>query len=90
MPILDTAWVFVRRPIEGKPFFSADSEHLHHRLLQRGFSQQQIVLTFCGICTVLGLVDLAVDRAIKLVVFLAVVAVTMVVLISMTTWKPRL
>jgi UDP-N-acetylmuramyl pentapeptide phosphotransferase/UDP-N-acetylglucosamine-1-phosphate transferase len=89
VPILDTAWLFVRRPLEGKPFFSADNEHLHHRLLKRGFSQQQIVLIFCGICALLGLVDLAIDRAIKLVVFLAVVAVTMFVLVRMTAWSPR-
>jgi UDP-GlcNAc:undecaprenyl-phosphate GlcNAc-1-phosphate transferase len=89
VPILDTAWLFVRRPMEGKPFFSADAEHLHHRLLKRGFSKQQIVLMFYGVCTGLGLVDLAVDKAIKLVVFLAVVILTLVLLVRLTAWKPQ-
>jgi len=89
VPILDIAWVFIRRPIEGKPFFKADNEHLHHRLLQRGFSTRQIVLIFYGMCIALGAIDLAVDKAIKLVAFLAVVALTLTVLISMTAWKPQ-
>lgn len=84
VPILDVAWVFIRRPLEGKPFFHADAEHLHHRLLKRGFSQQRIVLIFYSMCTALGLVDLVLDKASKLAAFLLVVAVTVVVLSRMT------
>jgi UDP-GlcNAc:undecaprenyl-phosphate GlcNAc-1-phosphate transferase len=88
VPILDVAWVFIRRPIEGKAFFAADAEHLHHRLLKRGFSQQRIVLIFYGMCIALGLVDLALNKATKLVAFLLVVAATVVVLVRMTTETP--
>jgi UDP-N-acetylmuramyl pentapeptide phosphotransferase/UDP-N-acetylglucosamine-1-phosphate transferase len=89
VPILDVAWVFIRRPLEGKPFFSADNEHLHHRLLQRGVSQQHIVLIFYGMCLALGLVDLALSKAAKLAAFLVVVAVTVAVLSRMTARPTR-
>jgi UDP-GlcNAc:undecaprenyl-phosphate/decaprenyl-phosphate GlcNAc-1-phosphate transferase len=88
VPILDVAWVFIRRPIEGRAFFSADSEHLHHRLLKRGFSQQRIVLIFYGMCVALGLVDLLLSYASKLLAFLLVVTATVVVLIRMTARRP--
>jgi UDP-GlcNAc:undecaprenyl-phosphate GlcNAc-1-phosphate transferase len=91
VPILDVAWVFIRRPMQGRAFFSADSEHLHHRLLKRGLSQQRIVLTFYAMCTALALVDLWLSKASKLLAFLLVVVAAVVVL-SRTTAKrsPRM
>jgi UDP-GlcNAc:undecaprenyl-phosphate GlcNAc-1-phosphate transferase len=88
IPILDVAWVFIRRPMHGEPFFSADSEHLHHRLLKRGFSVQRIVLIFYAMCTALGLADLVLNKASKLIAFLLVVIVTVVVLSRMTAKQP--
>lgn len=45
LPILDMVWVVVRRITEKKsPFSSADKKHLHHRLLEAGFSHRQSVL----------------------------------------------
>jgi UDP-GlcNAc:undecaprenyl-phosphate GlcNAc-1-phosphate transferase len=43
-PILDTALAFARRWIAGRPLFSADAQHFHHQLVQRGFSVKQTVL----------------------------------------------
>jgi UDP-GlcNAc:undecaprenyl-phosphate/decaprenyl-phosphate GlcNAc-1-phosphate transferase len=44
VPIFDTAFVIVRRFLNGRPVYQADTSHLHHRLLARGFSQRQTVL----------------------------------------------
>jgi UDP-GlcNAc:undecaprenyl-phosphate/decaprenyl-phosphate GlcNAc-1-phosphate transferase len=44
VPIFDTAFVIVRRFMQGKPIYQADKSHLHHRLLARGFTQRQTVL----------------------------------------------
>jgi UDP-GlcNAc:undecaprenyl-phosphate GlcNAc-1-phosphate transferase len=84
IPILDVAWVFIRRPMQGEKFFSADAEHLHHRLLKRGLSVRRIVSIFYLMCTAIGLVDLALSKASKLVAFLLVVVATVVVLSRMT------
>lgn len=47
LPALDVLWTIIRRLISGKnPFKSSDRKHLHHRLIDMGFSQRQAVLFF--------------------------------------------
>ena len=41
IPILDTAFAIFRRLLKGIPFYSADNDHLHHRLIGKGFSPTQ-------------------------------------------------
>ncbi|MER3501746.1 MAG: hypothetical protein IMHGJWDQ_000126 [Candidatus Fervidibacter sp.] len=43
-PLLDTIFAIVRRWLSRRPIFSADREHLHHRLLDSGMDQRQAVL----------------------------------------------
>ena len=38
IPILDTIFAVFRRLLKGIPFYSADNDHLHHRLISKGFS----------------------------------------------------
>src|SRR5947208_10567281 len=40
VPLLDTGIAVVRRFLRRQPIFSADRNHLHHRLLDRGFSSR--------------------------------------------------
>jgi UDP-N-acetylmuramyl pentapeptide phosphotransferase/UDP-N-acetylglucosamine-1-phosphate transferase len=51
MPLLDTLRVFSIRMIHGRSPFSPDRNHLHHMLLDRGFSHIKVTLTiaFCAI-----------------------------------------
>lgn len=42
-PIIDTLRVFTRRILKGRSPFSADRNHLHHRLMDIGLSQKQSV-----------------------------------------------
>ena len=44
LPILETAISILRRLISGRPVFTADREHIHHKLLQQGFSHRQVVI----------------------------------------------
>ncbi len=56
VPILDTLYAIVRRYFGGKPIFSADKEHLHHRLLSLGLSHEHTVLAmYGGVSVVLSL-----------------------------------
>jgi UDP-GlcNAc:undecaprenyl-phosphate/decaprenyl-phosphate GlcNAc-1-phosphate transferase len=41
VPVTDTAFAIARRWRNRRPIFEADTEHLHHRLLQRGLSPRQ-------------------------------------------------
>jgi len=45
VPVFDTASAIIRRWRSGRPIQEADNGHIHHRLLHRGFSQRQTVLT---------------------------------------------
>lgn len=45
LPIMDTLWVMGRRLGYGRNPFAPDKTHLHHRLLQLGFSHLAVVLT---------------------------------------------
>ena len=44
LPILDFTLAFLRRTYRGNPFWVADKQHLHHRLLERGHSHRRAVL----------------------------------------------
>jgi len=45
LPILDTFLAIGRRVRKQRPIFSADQEHIHHKLLRAGLSHRQAVLT---------------------------------------------
>lgn len=55
-PILDTAFAIVRRLVAGKSPFAPDRGHLHHRLVDMGFTQKEAVNILYAICGILGLV----------------------------------
>ncbi|MCT1459438.1 undecaprenyl/decaprenyl-phosphate alpha-N-acetylglucosaminyl 1-phosphate transferase [Aestuariimicrobium sp. p3-SID1156] len=44
LPLLDLVLAYIRRTIDGRWWFVADKQHLHHRLLELGHSQVRAVL----------------------------------------------
>jgi UDP-GlcNAc:undecaprenyl-phosphate GlcNAc-1-phosphate transferase len=50
IPLLDTMISVVRRFLRHQPIFGADRNHIHHRLLDRGFSPRRVALLFYGVC----------------------------------------
>lgn len=59
VPILDTAFAIVRRVSTGRPFYQADRDHLHHRLLALGLSHRQTVLLMWAVSAAFGTSALA-------------------------------
>ena len=58
LPVLDTIVAIFRRIIKGKSLkaiMKADKGHLHHKLLQKGFTQREAVLIMYAITAALGL-----------------------------------
>jgi len=53
-PILDGLWVILRRLSAGVPPWTPDRKHLHHRLLDLGLSQRQVVLILYLISIIFG------------------------------------
>ncbi|MEQ1885593.1 MAG: MraY family glycosyltransferase [Bryobacteraceae bacterium] len=79
VPLLDTSIAVVRRFLRHQPIFGADRGHVHHKLLDRGFSPRVVVLVlygFCGLAATFSLLQTATnDRfsPVLLVLFCAAV-----------------
>ncbi|HEV2699698.1 MAG TPA: MraY family glycosyltransferase [Terriglobales bacterium] len=58
LPILETLLSIVRRFISGRPVFTADREHIHHKLLQLGWSHRQAVIILYAVSGVFALLSL--------------------------------
>ncbi len=58
LPILDVVLAVVRRFLSGKPLFSGDKEHIHHKLLKRGLSQRGAVLVLYAVTAGFALLSL--------------------------------
>ena len=58
LPIFDTSFAIIRRIIREKSIkavFKADRGHLHHKLIDRGYTQKQAVYILYGISATFGL-----------------------------------
>ncbi|HAE91988.1 UDP-GlcNAc:undecaprenyl-phosphate GlcNAc-1-phosphate transferase [Tissierella praeacuta DSM 18095] len=63
VPIFDTTFAIFRRLLNGQSISAADKGHLHHRLLNRGYSQRKSVLILYGISASFGLFAILVSKA---------------------------
>lgn len=56
LPVLDVFMAILRRYFKKVPIFQADKEHLHHRLLEMGFSQKETTRFLWMVSTCFGFV----------------------------------
>ena len=59
LPILDTLMAISRRLSRGLPVHQADREHIHHRLIDRGFGPRRLLITIYSASAVLGITALS-------------------------------
>jgi UDP-GlcNAc:undecaprenyl-phosphate GlcNAc-1-phosphate transferase len=62
VPVMDTFVAIVRRTRKGRHPFSADKEHLHHRLLGIGLSQRRVVWILWFLTAYLGLTAFTLEK----------------------------
>lgn len=58
LPIFDTLFAIIRRVVKGKSLkavLQPDRGHLHHRLMDKGYTQRQAVMILYGLSATLGL-----------------------------------
>lgn len=80
-PIMDGLWVTMNRIMNGQSAMQRDNRHLHHRLLQAGFNQKQIVLIFSAISGIFGAAALLLpSQESKLLALLVLGAVLLLIL----------
>ena len=56
LPVFDTLFAICRRVLSGKSPFAADRGHIHHKLIDMGFTQKESVKILYAICGIFGLV----------------------------------
>ncbi|HOQ16738.1 MAG TPA: MraY family glycosyltransferase [Defluviitaleaceae bacterium] len=74
LPIFDTTFAILRRIISRRPIMEADRGHIHHRLVDKGYSQKQAVITLYGISGGFGIIGILLalkDTHMALGVFIA-------------------
>jgi UDP-GlcNAc:undecaprenyl-phosphate GlcNAc-1-phosphate transferase len=58
LPILETGISILRRLINGRPVFTGDRQHIHHKLLERGLSHRQVVIVLYAVSGVFAMLSL--------------------------------
>jgi UDP-GlcNAc:undecaprenyl-phosphate GlcNAc-1-phosphate transferase len=80
IPIIDFIWVIGERMASGREIFRADRKHLHYKLLELGWSQKKIAITYYVITLLVAIVALntrVIGKSITLVIsFLIMVIVS--------------
>lgn len=87
LPILDTSQVVIRRLLRGQnPMSTPGKDHIHHRLLERGFSQRRTTLTLWILTLGFNLIAMIVQPSVpgQVVVVTALVTAG---LLAYTVWR---
>ena len=62
LPIGDTLWTIVRRSLRGTSVFAPDAGHVHHRLLNEGLTQREVVVLLHLVAVVLAAIGIGLAR----------------------------
>ena len=82
LPLFDASFAMIRRIAHGKSPMSADRGHLHHRLIDMGFSQKQTVFILYAISGVLGITAVVLAESGALRAILLLICVLIFILIQ--------
>lgn len=84
IPMIDGLFAILRRLASKKSPFFGDKGHLHHRLLDLGWSHQKIALFYWILCAILGLAALTLHSFEK---FLGAIIILFWVLVALVTFS---
>lgn len=93
IPVLDTAAAILRRLREHRSIGEPDKGHIHHRLIDAGFSQKKTVLTMWGWTLVLAISGIVITETsgfTRIVCALIVCGMTLYVVLKFNLLKPVL
>jgi len=93
VPVIDTASAIVRRLRGHRPIDEADKAHIHHRLLDTGYSQRATVLimwAWTALLSVCAVLMMSFTGAPRYAVMAVVVILTTVVIVKMGLFAPVL
>lgn len=81
IPILDVAWILIRRTLSGRSPFQGDRNHLHYKLLDSGLGHRQIVILVYSLCGLFGAGALLIESRVLKLTLLGLVALVLVLLL---------
>lgn len=73
IPLIDTVLAFIRRLLEGKNPFSPDHSHIHHKLLEKGFSEVKaanLLILLSMVCSILGVTAYFISKNARVGIFI--------------------
>lgn len=82
LPIFDTFTAITRRVLEGRSPMSPDRGHVHHRLVDMGFSVKQAVAILYAISGTLGLASVVLTTSGEAKAMLLLLAVILAILVG--------
>src|SRR3989344_1908028 len=65
VPLIDTGFTIIRRSLSGKVPFWGDRGHLHHKLLDAGWSKRKVAFFYWGVTASLGILALNLNASFK-------------------------
>ena len=85
VPVVDTSQVIVKRLLSGNnPLSTPGKDHLHHRLLAKGFSQRRSALILWGVTLTGGIIAMRMQGAKPMAI--VVTAIGIALLLILTVW----
>ncbi|MCT4613162.1 MAG: undecaprenyl/decaprenyl-phosphate alpha-N-acetylglucosaminyl 1-phosphate transferase [Clostridia bacterium] len=87
LPIFDTAFAIIRRIMSGKSITEADRGHLHHRLMDSGYSHKRTVLILYAVGMLFGVT--AILLTFNAVYYSGLTVFILVMLVFFITRKPK-
>lgn len=80
VPLFDTTFAILRRICNGKSIMEADRGHIHHKLMDMGFSQKQVVLLMYLASAILGVSAVLITKINQLSILMTAVFGMVVIL----------
>lgn len=82
VPILDIVFSSLRRILKGTSPFVADAEHIHHKLLKLGLSQNKAVLVLVGFTVLMGWLAtyISATDTTKYFIYAVIISIVMIIL----------
>jgi len=74
-PLIDSVLVILRRIKDGKSPFRGDLDHLHHKLLRKGWTERQVILLTVFLGSAFGITALFLSTFQKFIAILLLLAV---------------
>lgn len=89
VPFIDTGYTIMRRIASGKSPFWGDRGHLHHKLLDYGFSKRQVSAIYWLVTAILGVLAINLNTSFK---FYTIIGVAILIggILLWLTYRPNL